>query len=157
MTYIIFGFAPTEREDNANLAPNQQGLAPSEIYRTDSYAEVQTIARSGGLVNEQGVFCPLQKIVNTDGADAAGIVGVSPPSRRQGQADDLSLRKSEFDPIRNQEGMRPLPPQNSRPSRGEQPQTQDDISRAAEQSAEPITPKRTIHPFVPGVTKRQEN
>jgi hypothetical protein len=156
MTYIIFGFAPKQREDNQDLEPNRQGLAASEIYRTESYEEVQAIARSGGLENEAGVFCPLQRIVNTSGADASEIVGVSPPQRRQGQA-DISLRKSEFDPIRNQEGMRPLPPQNSRPSRGEQPQTQDDIERAAQQSAEPITPKRTIHPSVPGVTKRQEN
>ena len=156
MTYIVYGFAPTEREDNADLAPEAQGkLAASEIYRTESFEEVQQITKQGGLEDERGVFCPLERIVNTTAPDASAIAGAPAPSRRQG-GPDLSLRKSEFDPIRNREGMTPLPPQNSRPSRGEQPLSDQNVQNIAEQSAQDITPRRTIHPSVPGVTKRQD-
>lgn len=155
MTYIIYGFAPVEREDNEGLDPDQQALAASELYRTEDYEEVKQIVASGGLEDARGVFCPLERIVSTAPADASDIAGAPAPARRQGSA-DLSLRKSEFDPIRNREGMTPLPPQNSRPSRGEQPLSDQNVQNIAEQSAESLTPRRTIHPSVPGVTKRQD-
>lgn len=155
MTYIVYGFAPTEREDNADLAPEAQPLAPSELYRTESYEEVRQIVTSGGLTDARGIFCPLERIVNTASPDASSIAGAPAPASRQA-GPDLSLRKSEFDPIRNREGMTPLPPQNSRPSRGEQPLSDQNVQNIAEQSAQDITPRRTIHPSVPGVTKRQD-
>jgi hypothetical protein len=161
MTYIVFGFRPPVRDDNQDLDPaNQPRLEPVELYRTDDYGEIRQIARSGGLVDQRGVFCPLVRVMNDRDPNAGDIVAAMPAGARAPR--DTPLRKSEFDPAvtaqRNALGLRPLP-QNSRPSRGEQPQTQDDVANIVEQSVQglPPVPPATIHRALPGVTKPQES
>ena len=134
--YRIWGYIPTQRDDNADLdARAQTQIQESVIYETDDAQEVQAILNAGGYIDSNDVYHVAIRAdsIGDPDADVASVSG-----------SEDTLRKSEVLPENSSATIDSSG--RVRTDRGKRPIEEEDVKAMAESEVDVPPMPRKIQP-----------